>query len=491
MFFFQKIPIFISLLIATSLLMILVAIFGVVTKDFYAARSFFYFGLLILLISLFIAFTSFNRSLSLPIRSQLLVITTSFFIFPIIFTLPLLSLLPELDNHTLYFEMISAFTTTGLTGMHAITGISDTILFWQTLVAWSGGLLIWTFYFSIFKSLDINNIFTITGKKIETEQKTFDSKQIHHTIIFLNTFSSISIPYTILTIVLWGLLTLTGENTFLALTHSMSTMSTSGISPNGGMINPNNGIGLIIIFLFLFFALSSNALLEYKSFSFSRKIFSDTEVKVAVQLVIFGTLALVLLYFQNDYLSLDLITYILNSIFTCLSFLTTTGWYLEPKFYSNINGFVFLLAGLALIGGGIGTTAGGLKLFRFLIIKRHLRSEFGKMIYPSIIRTSESRMTLNGSVILKVWVFFSTFIFCIILSFCLLSFFGLSFMDAIFLSISAFSNTGPLYEVASQATSLYEILSTPIKYILILSMVLGRIEILVLFALFNIELWQK
>ena len=100
MFFFQKIPIFISLLIATSLLMILVAIFGVVTKDFYAARSFFYFGLLILLVSLFIAFTSFNRPLSLPIRSQLLVITTSFFIFPIIFTLPLLSLLPESVSYT-------------------------------------------------------------------------------------------------------------------------------------------------------------------------------------------------------------------------------------------------------------------------------------------------------------------------------------------------------------------------------------------------------
>ena len=113
------------------------------------------------------------------------------------------------------------------------------------------------------------------------------------------------------------------------------------------------------------------------------------------------------------------------------------------------------------------------------------------MIYPSIIRTSESRMTLNGSVILKVWVFFSTFIFCIILSFCFLSFFGLPFVDAMFLSISVFSNTGPLYEIVSQPIFLYEVLTTPIKYILILSMVLGRIEILVLLALFNIELWQK
>jgi len=268
-------------------------------------------------------------------------------------------------------------------------------------------------------------------------------------------------------------------------------MSTSGISPNGGMINPNNFIGLLIIFLFFFFALSSTSLLEWKSLRFSRKIFNYLEVKTALLLVTLSSLILFFLYYQNDYLSLDIVTYILRSIFTCLSFLTTTGWYLEPKFSTDIDGFVLLLSGLVLIGGGVGTTAGGLKLLRFIIIKRHLRSEFGKMIYPSIIRTSESRMTLNGSVILKVWVFFSTFIFCIILSFCFLSFFGLPFVDAMFLSISVFSNTGPLYEIVSQPIFLYEVLTTPIKYILILSMVLGRIEILVLLALFNIELWQK
>lgn len=489
MSFFQKSPIFITLLIATSLLMFLVAIFGVVLQDFYGARSFFYFGLLILLISLFIAFSSFNRPLSHSSRSQLLVATTSFVTLPIIFTLPLLSLLPELDHHTLYFEMVSAFTTTGLTGIHNIAGISDTILFWQVLVGWFGGLLIWTFYFAIFKSLDINNIFKITEKEIE--KINFESKKIHHTEIFLNSFSSISVPYSILTLILWGILKVTGETTFLALTYSMSTMSTSGISPNGGMLSANSFIGLLMIFLFFFFSLRSTSLFEYKTPRLSRKIFSYTELKIAFMLVIFSSVILFLMQIQSNYLNLDIFSHMMRNIFTCLSFLTTTGWYLEPNLYPDINGFAILITGLVLIGGGVGTTAGGLKLLRFTIIQRHLRSEFGKMVFPSVIRTSESRMTLNGSAILKVWVFFSAFIFCIILSFCLLSFFGLPTMNAIFLSISAFSNTGPLYEVISQPSSLYSALTTPIKYILILSMVLGRIEILVLFSLFNIELWRK
>ena len=152
---------------------------------------FFYFGLLILLISLFLAFASFNRALSSPIRSQILVAISSFIIFPLIFTLPLLSLLPELDKHTLYFEMVSAFTTTGLTGIYTLTGISDTILFWQALVAWFGGLLIWTFYFSIFASLDINDIFMIYGNRREIEKKNYETEQAHHTEGFLNAFISI------------------------------------------------------------------------------------------------------------------------------------------------------------------------------------------------------------------------------------------------------------------------------------------------------------
>jgi len=491
MFFLKKTSIFIVLLIVTALLMFLSAILGVILDNFVEARSFFYYGLLILLISLFLTFASFKRALSSPVRSQILVAISSFIIFPLIFTLPLLSLLPELDNHTLYFEMVSAFTTTGLTGLYTLDGISDTILFWQALVAWFGGLLIWTFYFSIFATLDINDIFMIDGNRGEIEKKSYETKKTHHTEVFLNTFASILLPYIILTMVLWGVLRTTDDNTFLALIHSMSTMSTSGISPYGSELKSTNYFGLLAIFVFLLFALNSSSLFSFKPLKFNSKILISTEINIAMKLVVLSSIILSIVYSQKYYSFDSILTTILENVFICLSFLTTTGWHFETIFQLDTHHFSLVLIGLALIGGGIGTTAGGIKLFRIVIMQRHLRSEFGKMIYPSVIRASESRMKLNDSIILKVWVFFSTFIFFILISFCCLSLFGMSMMDAIILSISTFSNTGPLYNVIFQSSSFYEEISFPINYVLILGMVLGRVEILVLFALFNKELWQK
>ena len=113
MLFLKKLPIFIILLIFTAFIMFIPSIFGLINNEYEAARSFFYYGLLILLISFFLAVASLSRAKSSPIRSQLLIVISSFLILPIFFMLPLLKLLPNFDAHSLYFEMVSAFTTTG------------------------------------------------------------------------------------------------------------------------------------------------------------------------------------------------------------------------------------------------------------------------------------------------------------------------------------------------------------------------------------------
>lgn len=492
MFLLRKTSIFIALLIVSAFLMFLSAIFGVIVDEFIEARSFFYFGLLILLISLFLTFASFNRAVSSPVRSQILVAITSFIILPVIYTLPLLSVLSNLDVHTLYFEMVSAFTTTGLTGIHTIIGISQTVLFWQALVAWFGGLLIWTFYFSIFNTLDINDIFMSGGKaNPDIKIKSFEIKKVHHTEIFLNTFVSICIPFAVITAILWGLMKFSGEDAFIALIYSMSTMATSGISPSGSQIDSINYIGLLAIFIFLLFSLNSNSLHILRKIRFKITDFSNVETNIGMKLIILGATLLSLIKFQ-DYINFyDILIGVFENLFMCLSFLTTSGWHLNTILEPELAGASLVLAILALIGGGIGTAAGGLKLLRFIVIKRHLHSEFDKMVFPSVIRASESRMRLNDSIILKVWVFFSAFIFFILASMCCLSLLNLPFKEAFFLSMSTFSNTGPLFEVIIQPHSLYEMLNNPIKYVLILAMVLGRIEILILFSLFHIEFWRK
>jgi len=490
MLLFNRLPIFIILLIATAVMMFVPSIFGLISKDFGAARSFFYYGLLILLISIFLAFASLNRGKSSPIRSQLLIVIVSFPFLPILFMLPLTKLLPNLAISTLYFEMVSAFTTTGLTELFAVKGVSKTVLFWQVLVGWFGGVFIWTLYLSIFLPLGLNNIALRENERLKFGVKSMDLKEQHHSEIFISSFVAIFIPYFILTIILWVVLKLLGASTFDSMSHAMSTMATSGISPNGTLNSEANQFSFIFIFFFLLFAVSSNS---YKFFSLRdiKTVITNTEFHTGIMLILISSLFLFFINLNNSIDLYESLKFLLQSIFITISFLTTTGWFIESAMDLTNDTVIVVLIILTVIGGGIGSTAGGLKLIRFFILKNHLFSETTKMVYPSQVRILTSRMSFNSSVILKVWVFTMILLIAIALICSLLTFSGISLRDAIVLSISVLCNNGPLYSTIIEPLDLSTNINSFAKFILILGMILGRIEILVIFALINPEFWRK
>ena len=491
MLLLKKLPIFIILLIATAVMMFVPSIFGLISNDFGAARSFFYYGLLILLISIFLAFASLNRGRSSPMRSQLLIVIVSFPFLPILFMLPLTKLLPNLTISTLYFEMVSAFTTTGLTELFAVKGVSKTVLFWQVLVGWFGGLFIWTLYLSIFLPLGLNNIALNDNERLKFGVRSMDLNEQHHSEIFISSLVAIFIPYFILTIILWVVLKLLGASTFDSMSHAMSTMATSGISPNGTLNSEANQFSFIFISLFLLFAVSSNS---YKFFSLrdmKTVITNNTEFHTGIMLILISSLFLFFMNLNNSIDFYESLKFLLQSIFITISFLTTTGWFIESAMDLSNDTVIIVLIILTVIGGGIGSTAGGLKLIRFFILKNHLFSETTKMVYPSQVRILTSRMSFNSSVILKVWVFTMILLIAIALICSLLTFSGISLRDAIVLSISVLCNNGPLYSTIIQPLDLSTNINSFAKFILILGMILGRIEILVIFALINPEFWRK
>ena len=491
MLLLNRLPIFIILLIATAVMMFVPSIFGLISKDFGAARSFFYYGLLILLISIFLAFASLNRGKSSPMRSQLLIVILSFPILPIIFVLPLIKLLPNLTISTLYFEMVSAFTTTGLTELFAIKGVTKTVLLWQVLVGWLGGLFIWTLYFSIFLPLGLSNIALRSSERLNSDVRSIDPKEQHHSEIFISSFVAIFVPYFILTIILWIVLKLLGASTFDSMSHAMSTMATSGISPYGSLHSEASQFRFIFICLFLLFAVFSNSYKFFNLRDMQTVVLNNTEFHTAIKLILISALFLFFMTLSNSYNLYESLKLLLQSIFITVSFLTTTGWFIDSAIDLSNDTVIIVLIILTVIGGGIGSTAGGLKLLRFFILKNHLFSETAKMVYPSQVRISTSRMSFNSSAVLKVWVFTMIFLIAIALICSLLTFSGITFRNAIFLSVSVLCNNGPLYSTVIEPLGLYANINNFTKFILILGMILGRIEILVIFALINLEFWRK
>jgi trk system potassium uptake protein TrkH len=192
----------------------------------------------------------------------------------------------------------------------------------------------------------------------------------------------------------------------------------------------------------------------------------------------------------------DAVQALWGSAFTVLSFVTTTGFvsdsWVAAQTWSGLQTPGLLLVGLVLMGGGVATTAGGMKLLRVYALYKHGVREMAKLIYPHSVGGAGRlgrRIRREGAYI--AWIFFMLFILSLAAVMLALAATGLGFEEALILSVAALSTTGPLAEVAGEAPISYIALSDPAKLILAAAMIIGRIETLVLIALLNPAFWRS
>jgi len=272
--------------------------------------------------------------------------------------------------------------------------------------------------------------------------------------------------YAGLTLAMWVMLMMTGETALTGLIHAMSVMATSGISPVGGLGNAQSGVaGEAILFLFMFFALSrltfSN---DTASTGFSR-LDKDPEFRIALMLVIGVPLVL---FLRHWWAAFDVnatgdimlaLRALWGSMFTVMSFLTTTGFesadWQEARQWSGLGTPGMILMGLALIGGGVATTAGGVKLLRVYALYLNGVREMEQLVHPSSVSglaSGNRRIQKNGAFI--AWVFFMLFALSLALITVVLAALGSSFEQALVLSIATLSTTGPLIDIAAETPNL-------------------------------------
>jgi trk system potassium uptake protein TrkH len=179
-----------------------------------------------------------------------------------------------------------------------------------------------------------------------------------------------------------------------------------------------------------------------------------------------------------------------------MSFLTTTGFesagWDEARNWSGLGTPGLMLAGLAIVGGGVATTAGGVRLLRVYALVRHGERELDKLVHPASVGGGgmmARRLRREGAYI--SWIFFMLFALSIAVVMVAVSLAGLEFESATVLSIAALSNTGPLALVAATEPLSWGALDTATKAILAGAMILGRLETLAIIALLNPEFWRQ
>ncbi|MEM9637469.1 MAG: potassium transporter TrkG, partial [Pseudomonadota bacterium] len=184
-----------------------------------------------------------------------------------------------------------------------------------------------------------------------------------------------------------------------------------------------------------------------------------------------------------------------GSVFTVMSFLTTTGFasehWAQTQAWSGLDTPGLILMGLALIGGGVATTAGGVKLLRVFALYLNGLREMERLVHPSSVSgagTDARRLQRNGAFI--AWIFFMLFALTLAVLTILLALLGVSFEEALVLTIAGLSTTGPLTSLAADTPISLAELSGAAKAVFCAAMVLGRLETLAIIALLTPDLWR-
>jgi trk system potassium uptake protein TrkH len=185
-----------------------------------------------------------------------------------------------------------------------------------------------------------------------------------------------------------------------------------------------------------------------------------------------------------------------GTAFTVLSFMTTTGFesadWAAARFWSGLTTPGTILIALALIGGGVATTAGGVKLLRIWALYLNTTREMDRLIHPNSVNDRQGanrRLRKQGAFI--AWVFFMLFALVLMLVMAAFSALGARFETATILAVSALTNTGPLVQVAGDAPIVLNDLSSGARLLWALAMVLGRLELLAFIALLTSDLWES
>ena len=425
-----------------------------------------------------------NRNLDLKISNKdaFIITVLSWMLFTILSSVPFIYTEVNLSVIDAIFESMSGVTTTGATVLNNLDQTSKGILIWRAILQWLGGIGIIVIALVILPFLRIGGmqLFHLEG---DDPYDKFLPK-------ISSVVSKIIIVYFCLTIVLFFLYYLNGMTLFDSIAHSFTTISTGGFSThNDSFAYFENTAILNIAIVFMILGSFPFLVLAQSSFKNIPLVAKDHQIRLFLIILIF---AISLIYFfAKEYVAGDIFFKISTISFNTISIISGTG-YVSENFenWGNYASVLFLI--LMFIGGCAGSTTGGLKVFRFQILFKYVVLHFKKMLKPHIVLAAQfNGKTVHDSTYESVMTFFFLYIITFAISALMLSFSGMDFLTCISASASAISNVGPgLGEVIGPEGN-YSSLTNYSKIVLILTMFLGRLEMLTIFILFIPSFWKN
>ena len=496
-------------------MMFLPAVHAVLIDQHAVARPFFYGGLIVLMMAGMVALALSGRpmmhdSSDAWLRGYVL----SYLILPPVLAWPFVEALADTSFANAWFEMLSSFTVTGATLYPDPGRLPASLHLWRGLVGWLGGFYVLVMAMAILAPRNLGGAEVLSGAVGRATGEGAALGRLLGPGPRVAREAALLFPiYGAVTLGLWLMLVTAGEAALPALLRAMATLSTSGIvvpqgiasAPAGLVVSgaPGGILAEVMVALALMLALTRRSLpaAGRPGLTGPRGLALDPELRLGLAVVLAAAALLWLRYLAVRIeigAALDAGETLLAAwvaLFASLSVLTTTGFVphdwlvLVPTGQTGLSQVALLLMGLAILGGGVATTAGGVKLLRLAALVRHSAGETQRALHPHVVTGGRLRMGRASAWV--AWVSFVLFALAILAGLLILTAEGMAFEAALTFSVAALTSTGPLADLLLPPGQAWSALSAAGKATLAGLMVVGRVEVLALLVVLNPETWRR
>ena len=444
--------------------------------------SFFYAGILIFVSGLLLWLPAAQAKTDLKLRDGFIIVVLFWFVLSSFASLPMiLSDSLEISITNAIFESVSGLTTTGATILNEIDALPESILFYRQYLQWLGGLGIIVLAVAVLPMLGVGGM-QLYKAEVAGPIKNKITPRITETAKWL------WIVYLTMTILCGLGYYFAGMTIFDSICHSFSTIAIGGFSTHDASFGfyDNQWIELVAIIFML--AAGLNFSLHYLAFK-NKSIQAykdDNESFSFIFITIFISILTILYIYQ---LTSEMNTReIIRNTFYAVSISTTTG-FTNANYFNYVGFLLILLILFSFVGGCAGSTAGGMKVIRVILLLKQGYRELIRLIHPnSKIKVKVGNSAINERTLETIWGFFAIYVFVFFTVMLLLMLSGLDFLTSFSAVDATINNLGP---GQGEVINNYSNLTDVNKWILSFSMIVGRLEIFTLLVIFTPDFWRK
>lgn len=423
-----------------------------------------------------------HKDIQLNHRDGVAIVTLGWVMAALFGTLPFILSGAIPDFTDAYFESISGFTTTGASTLSQIESIPEGILLWRSMTQWLGGMGIIVLSIAILPFLGIGGMQLY---KAEIPSPVVDKLKPR----ISETAKTLWKVYLLITLAQVILLIVGGMSLFDAVCHAFCTMPTGGFSTKTASITHYNSAYFDAVFVAFMLLAGINFSLHYKLIKGDVTIFGkDAECRVFLAIAFVFTLIVAVNIHGRIYDSFA--TAFRYAAFQVSSILTTTGFVTaDYDFWPSLSKLILLIS--MFLGAMAGSTGGGMKTMRLMLLLRHGYQQVFRIIHPRAVTTLKlGGKPVPSDILSAIWGFFILYMGLFVLATLIMTALGLDLITSIASVAASIGNIGPGLDMVGPAKNY---LSVPFlgKWVLIFCMLLGRLEIYTVIVLFVPEYWRK